>query len=144
MAHQFFVKLPNITFCENPFCLSLLVSCVRTAEQSDFNRRSERLGKHLKGEKIRITYAIIMGFLNADGEIICYVNHGYISIFRVIGKLRDPFLTHVLYVKKLITLKSENKNNVILNFGKFLCVQRCIRIHSLFSSCLMQPGEAFL
>jgi hypothetical protein len=44
--------------------------------------------------------------------------------------------------QKIITLKLENKNNVILSVGNIHRVQRCI--HSLFSSCLMQLGEEYL
>jgi hypothetical protein len=36
----------------------------------------------------------------------------------------------------------KQKNNVILSAGNVHRVQRCM--HSLFSSCLMQPGEEFL
>jgi hypothetical protein len=36
----------------------------------------------------------------------------------------------------------ETKNNVILSVGNAHRFQRCM--HSLFSSCLMQPGEEFL
>jgi hypothetical protein len=42
-----------------------------------------------------------------------------------------------------MTLKSENqKRKVILRVGNVHRVQRCM--YSLFSSCLMQPGEEFL
>jgi hypothetical protein len=34
------------------------------------------------------------------------------------------------------------KNNVVLSVGNVHRVQRCM--HSLFSTCLMQPGEEFL
>jgi hypothetical protein len=42
---------------------------------------------------------------------ITYLN----LLYRVIEKSRNPFLTYVLFVKKLITFKSEKKKNVILS-----------------------------
>jgi hypothetical protein len=39
-------------------------------------------------------------------------------------------------------LKAENKNNVILSIVNVHHVQQCM--HSLFSSCLMKPGDEFL
>jgi hypothetical protein len=42
---------------------------------------------------------------------------------------------------KYIEIRKQ-KNNIILSVGNVHRVQRCM--HSLFSSCLMQPGEDFL
>jgi hypothetical protein len=50
---------------------------------------------------------------------------------------------HMFYLlKKKLHSNQKTKNNVILSVGNVHRVQRCM--HSLFSSCLMQPGEEFL
>jgi hypothetical protein len=37
----------------------------------------------------------------------------HMCIYRVIEKSRNPFLTHVVFVKKYITLKAENKKTML-------------------------------
>jgi hypothetical protein len=50
---------------------------------------------------------------------------------------------HMFYLSKnKVHWNQKPKNNVILNLRNVHCVHRCMR--SLFSSCLMQPGEEFL
>jgi hypothetical protein len=56
-------------------------------------------------------------------------------------KVTQPIPDTCSICQKKITLKSENKN-VVLSVGSVHRVQRCM--HSLFPSCLMQPGEEFL
>jgi hypothetical protein len=65
----------------------------------------------------------------------------YLLIYRVIENSRSPFLARVLFVKK-IHWNQKTKNNVVLNVENVHSVQRCM--HSLFSSCFMQPGEELL
>jgi hypothetical protein len=85
---------------------------------------------------------------SVDNNAWCLMRARFIElsppvIYKVIEKSLNPFLTHIKFVKKKnYTEIRKQKNNVILSVENIHRVQRCM--HSLFSSCLMQPGEEFL
>jgi hypothetical protein len=72
--------------------------------------------------------------------LYAFLNYNY----RVIENSSKPFLTHGLFVKNTITLRTENNKQFygLFSVGNVHRVQRCM--HSLFSSCLTQPGKEFL
>jgi hypothetical protein len=70
----------------------------------------------------------------------------YPSLFTMIiqgdRKVTQPILDTFCLSKNKLHWNQKTKNNVILSVGSVHCIQWCM--HSLFSSCLMQPGEEFL
>jgi hypothetical protein len=65
----------------------------------------------------------------------------YACMYRVIEKSRNPFLTRVCQKNK-VHWNQKTKKNVVLSAGNVHRVHRCM--YSLFSWCLLQPGEVFL
>jgi hypothetical protein len=68
-------------------------------------------------------------------------NPWQMSLYRVIEKLCNPFFTHSV-CQKINYTEIRKQKTVLLSVGNAHCVQR--RMHSLFSSGLMQPSEEFL
>jgi hypothetical protein len=65
--------------------------------------------------------------------------NSYLMINTELSKSHAIHSWHMFYLSKN---KLQTKNNVIISVGNAHRIQRCM--HSLFSSCLMQPGEEFL
>jgi hypothetical protein len=70
--------------------------------------------------------------------------HPQFQLIQSDRKVTQPILDTCSIYQKInsVQIRKQKKNSVIISVGNVHRVQRCI--HSLFSSCLMQPGEEFL